>query len=183
MQNVVIARRYAKALILSTNKNSVLENIEKEFIDFVCIINNEKSNLKKLLNNPIFSIKEKKNIIFSIFKTYGLNTMLRNFFFLLINNGRFSMIQSMMKVFLKELNKKLNKSKAIIISANRINKKELDLITNNLSKHLKKVIFPEVLLNKQSIGGVKILVDDLFIDKTIYSNLKTLNLLLKKSSI
>jgi F-type H+-transporting ATPase subunit delta len=183
MENVVVARRYAKALMFSISKIYILEDIEKQFVDFVNIVNNKRSNLKKLLNNPIFSIEEKRNIIFLIFKKYGLNINLRNFFFLLIQNGRLVILESIMGLFLKELNKKLNKSKAIIVSANKINKKELDLITKSLSKHLKKTVFSEISLNKESIGGIKILVDDLFIDKTIYSNLRSLNLLLEESSI
>ncbi len=181
MQNVLIARRYARALIQSVGENSILKIIEEQIGIFLLIMNTENSVLNELMKNPVFSVKERKKIILFICKKYCFKKNLQDFFIFLIIRDRFSFLTLILEAFSTELDIKLKRARSIIVSARKIQDKDAILLLKKLTEKTNKKVLPEFIIDTKVIGGIKVFIDGLSIDQTILTNLERLQQKLKLS--
>jgi F-type H+-transporting ATPase subunit delta len=171
--NEIIAKRYAKALLAACESEKEFAKINKQFTDFIeTIVNNEK--LEKVLISPAISPIKKKNILTKISKKSKLHPILENFFILINDKGRLSIIDDIYTCYQRLLNEKEGIVVARMHLANKISDKETKEISKQLERITGKKIALELIEDKDLIGGVKIQIGGTIYDGSLRNKFQML---------
>ncbi len=168
----MFAKEYAKALYelaLESNSVSEINDNFKILLDGI----NENEDYMKVLTYPKISNSKKKKSIFDVCKS--MNKTFIDFLYVLIDNNRIGNVKDIYNEFKEIIDQNNNVIYAKITSASKLNKAQLSLLANNLSKYFsnKKVIINEVI-DETLIGGVKIVADGKLIDLSLTNRLESL---------
>lgn len=198
MQNrKTIARPYAEAILELSNS----EECEKWFLilkALALITRNEQ--LIHLSKDPLFDNNELTNFIINIVETYislsqrdnlkkqQLNIPFNSFFYgrvknlihVLVSFRRLEIVPEILDHFsdLMDLRKKL--SRVEIRTAFLLTESQTDELIAFLKKKLGKTVSAQIILDRNLIGGVKILVDGMIFNFSIKQRLKKLEFNLLK---
>lgn len=179
----IIARRYAKALRILVGSDDLLQ-IQTEFKSIIILLDN-KSILSNVMQNPAFSIDERKKIIDLLFinKKIITNKKFIDFLYFLIKKDKFIYLKEIFNVYVKDLNKYLNNIKIKIISPSQLNKKFSETLLKSLKLILKKNIIVDFEIEKSILGGIRMEIDGYIFDDTIKNKLILLEKKLISASI
>ncbi len=168
----IIAKRYAKALRILIGSNDLLR-IQEEFKSIIKLLDNNKDILSNIMQNPAFSIDERKKIIDSLFinKKIITNKKFINFLYFLIKKDKFIHVKEIFNIYVEDLNKHLNNIKIKIISPVQLNKKFSETLVNSLKSILNKNIIIDFAIEKSILGGIRMEFDGYVFDDTIKNKL------------
>lgn len=172
-----IAKRYARALFGLIDNSSELELIESDLLNFY---NETKSNnelLKKTLENPAFTLFEKKNVVKSIVEKLGMHSYSAKFLNFLASKSRLDYIYEICSLFRKELDLRIGRVRVSIFSFDKISEEEVFAIKSFFEKFLNKSVICNVKIDKSLLGGFKLEFNGLVFNGTLSAKLE----LLKKS--
>lgn len=169
----IVEKRYAQALFNTTkNKeenaffNNALTDISKLF----------SSNLqfKKILLDPRITSNIKLNILKEIFPEYD-NKMLVNFVGLLLDKNRINIIDGIADEYNKLTALVNNELSIKIISASTLNESEINGIADKYKKmyNAGKINY-ELKIDKELLGGVKVIVGNKIYDGSLKTQLKNM---------
>jgi F-type H+-transporting ATPase subunit delta len=157
----VVEKEYAKALYELAKEQNSINTIEEELKAITNICKDE--DTMKFFTSPSIQIEDKKKVVIKSFKDF--NETLINFIFVLLDNRRFNLLDSIYN----ELKKIILEEKEIIsiklISAKKLDKNQIDKLTLSIRLRFnnKKLII-ENIVDESLIGGIKILANDIEID-------------------
>jgi len=179
-----IARRYAKALRILAGSDELLQ-IQTEFKSVIILLDNNKGILSNVMQNPAFSIDERKKIIDLLFinKKIITNTKFIDFLYFLIKKDKFIYVKEIFNIYVNDLNKYLNNIKVKIISPAQLNKKFSETLLKSLKSILKKNIIVDFEIKKSILGGIRMEFDGYVFDDTIKNKLILLEKRLISTSI
>ena len=168
---------YANALLdLSISKNEVLE-MRNEIKEVKKIIK-ENNDFLLMMHLKTVKIEEKYQIIDKIFNSC-LST-LRSFFKVLIKNNLSFYFYDILKESLYRFDDCLNIEEGTLYISSPLKEEEIDLIKNIVSKKINKQLDMEVLIDKNLIGGFKIVLRNDIFDSSILSRINNFKKALKK---
>lgn len=168
---------YANALLdLSISKNEVLE-MRNEIKEVKKIIK-ENNDFLLMMHLKTVKIEEKYQIIDKIFNSC-LST-LRSFFKVLIKNNLSFYFYDILKESLYRFDDYLNIEEGTLYISSPLKEEEIDLIKNIVSKKINKQLDMEVLIDKNLIGGFKIVLRNDIFDSSILSRINNFKKALKK---
>ncbi len=168
---------YANALLdLSISKNEVLE-MRNEIKEVKKIIK-ENNDFLLMMHLKTVKIEEKYQIIDKIFNSC-LST-LRSFFKVLIKNNLSFYFYDILKESLYRFDDYLNIEEGTLYISSPLKEGEIDLIKNIVSKKINKQLDMEVLIDKNLIGGFKIVLRNDIFDSSILSRINNFKKALKK---
>ena len=168
---------YANALLdLSISKNEVLE-MRNEIKEVKKIIKENKDFLL-MMHLKTVKIEEKYQIIDKIFNSCLLT--LRSFFKVLIKNNLSFYFYDILKESLYRFDDYLNIEEGTLYISSPLKEEEIDLIKNIVSKKINKQLDMEVLIDKNLIGGFKIVLRNDIFDSSILSRINNFKKALKK---
>jgi len=172
IKNLKPAKRYAEALIESSNGNL---SIDKIYEDLSLILNtvNENEDLKNFLNFPPVSKADKKDVLSKIFSD-KVDKPILNFLFLLNENSRLNILDDIFYVFKEFSDDKKNIQKAFITSAYPLNEAQKEKLIIKLQEKTGKIIEPEFGLEGGLIGGFIIKINDTVIDLSLKKRIENL---------
>lgn len=162
VKNIKIAKKYASALFETALEKTAEEKV---YSDIFCIIDTIKSNeqLYKFLTSPLIKISDKKDVVQKLFSAH-IDEITLDFIFVLINAGRFNVINEIYNQFSSIYNEKKNIVKPIIISAVELNEEQKNNLLSKLEAKFDKKIEPEYTINSEIIGGIVVEIGDKTID-------------------
>ena len=171
MKDMVLARRYAKALfeIASEEKNvllyrSGLTNFNKVF--------SVQPDLLSLLSNWDLDVQKRKAIVEWIGKRYSFPKALLHFFFLLLERGRMSLFPSIFRAYETMANARENTVVAQVMTANvEAAEKCLGELSGVLEKITGKKVLCEVEEDSSLIAGLQIRIEDTIYDGSVRAKL------------
>ena len=99
-------------------------------------------------------------------------THYKNWLKILIKSGRSKSIKNSIDEFIKLYNKEKNIISGVAWTTEQIDRKVLKEIESKISKKLDKNVFIENKIDKEIIGGIKLVVEDNIWDNTIKTKLK-----------
>lgn len=164
----LIAKRYAKALIQATNKESDWALIETDLKDLELAYTT--TPLRELFENPVFHPEERLG--FS--KQLGLSPLTLRCLELLIDRNRTSLLPELCKAYIRELDTKLGRIRAKVTTAKALTPEQLLEITGALFKRLGKEVIPETEVYPNVLGGVRAQIGGLVFDSTLESQFSQL---------
>ena len=179
MTSLIIAKRYAKALLEIGQEDGNLEQYGKELAEMAALLT-ESPELESVLSNPAFDLESRMKVLEAILAKTDLSPIVSNFFKLLLERGRFAHARAINEVYAKLVDQVRGITRAQVVSAAPLD----DARVGEISEALKKVAGSEVTLEIKEdpglIGGVVARIGDLVLDGSVRRQLEILKDSLKR---
>lgn len=165
----LVSKRYASALFEVAFENQQYELVNDE-LGFVLNCLQDEPKLYQLLEGPLLSSNEKKEVISAIFKK-NVSKEVFNFLCIVIDKGRESYIESITEEYKVLADSVKNKVDAVAITAVSMDKQDLLKLQVNLSISSGKNVQLQNQIDPTVIGGVLVKIGDKVIDGTVKNRL------------
>ena len=175
-----VSRTYAGALLEIAQQKNILPAIEEE-MGFLANLVKEDRELMLFLNAPGVSKDSKKELVDKVLAG-KLSDVAINFFKVLIDNNRQSLIRDVYQSLVDEIDVINNRQRVKITTSAKLGTDMVQKIKDALAEKFKKVIILDEVIDPKIIGGVVIKVGDLIIDGSLAKDLRNIRekLLLSK---
>ena len=165
-------KQYAKALFEIAKEDKLLQSCKESFDLFMELLNNE-GDFRLLLSSPKITAQNKKDLIKK--SLINVDDNLIYFIFVLLDNGRIDIVSDIYEAFLNLYNEANLVKNVLVLSANKLEEKELKELKVSLEKYYAgyKVIIDNKI-DPSVIGGYHILVNGLSIDLSVKHKIDSL---------
>lgn len=177
MYSHVVARRYAKGLLLSL-KDHDLDEVLSQFKLFARIYGDASEDLKRLCEDPSFSPLDRWAVIKRIAEKAHFDSVFTTFLLLLIEKGRVALIELMYLSFARMVDEAKGRLRVRITSATPVVDEEVDAIKRTLEQVSKKEVVAETFMEKGLWGGIRVETAGALFDGTLKAKLGALESLL-----
>jgi len=159
-----LVARYAKSLFDKSKEENKVDQIFKEFSDFVNLLQKEKI-IWKLWTSMSISISDKENLIL---KKINLSTVLYNFLKILLKKKRQNLIFKINYYYKKIYNREKNIMEIEMVVPFKIEDQFFQEIIKTLENKLNKnIVIKKVTINPEIIGGLILIEEDIIIDLSL----------------
>mgnify|MGYP001161162474 FL=1 len=165
------ASRYSLALYELANENNSIDEVEKQSISFLRLID-ESKDFSSLIKDPTNSVNELQDVINKIAENYKLNSLMSKFLGFLISKRRFFYIKTILQDFVDTCSKKRGEVKAELISSKELSGEQVNKIKDELSQNFEAKIKLDYKYDKSLIGGLVIQVGSIMVDTSIKNKLQ-----------
>lgn len=173
-----LARRYSIALYeLAEEENKFAEY--REEIKSLIEVWEENPELRDFLSNQLVSKETKNEFIDSVFRGKVSDNVL-NFLRLVVDKGRATYLEEILKDFDALGNEKLNIKEGTLHTAHDLTKDQIKLVEKSISERLGQTVHLKVVKDPGLIAGIKVIVNDKIFDNSIIYKLTELKNTLRK---
>ena len=165
------ASRYSLALYELANENNSIDEVEKQSISFLRLID-ESKDFSSLIKDPTNSVNELQDVINKITENYKLHFLISKFLGFLIFKRRFFYVKSILQDFVDTCSKKRGEVKAELISSKELSGEQVTKIKEELSQNFNAKIKLDYKYDKSLIGGLIIQVGSIMVDTSIKNKLQ-----------
>ena len=127
--------RYSRALFEVASESKELDKIESDIKNFYSVLNSSKE-IQSFIQNPTHSLDNQYEAIKILSDKLNFSKNLKNFFYLLIQKRRIFFVKKIIESFLKLCSSKRGEVKASLISSKTLSDKELNEISQDISKFM-----------------------------------------------
>jgi F-type H+-transporting ATPase subunit delta len=170
MAELTIDKVYARALYQVAQELNKEKEIISEAKEVAAIIKSEEG-LRKFINSPIISAKEKKEVLGNIFNEQ-IGQELLNFICILVDKGRTSHFDKIVKTMQQLSREKEGSSAGIIYSVEMLTTYQLEKFQEETGRLLRTNVKLENQIDISLVGGIKILIDGKVIDASYKKRLE-----------
>ena len=170
MQNKIVARRYAKGLMLSLKPTSY-EAVCQQLGDVVQYFSNPSLSLMRIFQNPSFSTTERHIVVEKIIGYGDVCQTLKNFLRLLVLKNRITLLASIHSELTSLVDRELNRSRVRITSAHPMENDEVDALTAALKSYVKSELVTETRVDPSLLAGIKVQISDMVFDSSAKAKL------------
>ncbi|HDM78735.1 MAG TPA: ATP synthase F1 subunit delta [Deltaproteobacteria bacterium] len=179
MKNLILAKRYARALLTIGQEDKKYKKYGEELDVFVGFLK-ENPEVENAISNPRYPVENRQNVLKIIVEKLGLSNAVQRFLALVLEKKRMPYIASICECYHSLVDDLENISRAKIISAVPLEEKALSSITNALEKIVGRKIIAETETDSDIIGGVIAKVGDLVFDGSVKTQLLNIKENLKR---
>ncbi len=179
MKNLVVSRRYAKALILIGKEDGKAESYRDE-LDRVITLFDDNSELEHALTNPLFIKNDRKNVLEAVMGKIGFSEIMQSFLSLLFDKGRIGFLRDVVRLYNDFADELKGIVHASLISATELSSESVAKIKDALTKKTGKNIILDVEQDPSLIGGVVTKIGDLMLDGSVKTQLANMRETLKR---
>jgi len=172
-----LSRPYAKAAFDVAQKEGKIAEWEDRMGKLVEAL--EQSG-DALLRNPAITAANTREIMGAVMDQLGMTTPEKNFINILIDNKRLSLLPWIHEEFVEARKLASGITDVRIITAIPLEPKQLEQLTRSIEKKFNIKAAPKVEVDKELIGGVKIVIGDMVYDDSIKGKLEQLRKHLEK---
>jgi len=179
VKNLVIARRYAKALLLIGQEDGQAETYGSELKGISDFIERQ-NDLARVISNPLYEAASRKKVLQSIVDKLGLTVVMKSFLLMLFDKGRFGFLVNINDFYQKMADELKGVAKATLTSAVKLPEETVEKIRISLSKMTQKNVKLDVRQDPTLIGGIVTQIGDLVLDGSIKTQLLNMRESLKR---
>jgi len=180
--NLIIARRYAKALLTIGKEDGRYKEYGEELNAFAQLLERE-PDLKNAIVNPIYSKDDRRGVLLRVTELIKLSPMVSNFVKLLFDKRRIDAILGISQVYQQLVDQLENISRAQVKIAVPLEEATLSRIRETLEKITGNTVVMEVEEEPAIIGGIIARAGDLILDGSVRTQLQSLTESLKRSEV
>jgi F-type H+-transporting ATPase subunit delta len=176
-----IARRYARALFAlgeETSEPKTLLDELNELVESATVM----PELARVVFTPLHPRSERRAVVAELARRLDHSDELRAFAMLLVDENRMSLLSEIRDALRDLVEQAAGRLRARVISARKLERRELDGLRRVLSKRTKAVVDLETEIDPDLIGGVVVRVGDLLLDGSLRTQLDSLRGSLRKGS-
>ncbi len=173
MKQIILARRYAKALFAVGKQDGKLD----EYNDALQGLNGvfaSDSGLEDALTNPLYPIDVREKVMEGIVASMDVNKVMGNFLNLLVEKKRAGVLPDIADEFQIMVDEEKNISHGSVVSAVELSKELQAKVQATLEKLTGKTVELTTSVDPSIIGGVIAKVGDLELDGSIRTQLASL---------
>lgn len=179
MKNLVIARRYAKALMLIGKEDNKAESYRDELSAFSGLMAANRG-LEQAICNPLYDAGSRRNVLLDIIGRMDLSAVVKSFLLLLFDKGRVRFIGHINEFYHQLVDEWQGVTRASLVSATELTSDTIKRIRDSLSRRVGKEIIVETELDPGLIGGVVTRIGDLVLDGSVRTQLRNMKESLKR---
>ncbi|NEW08904.1 F0F1 ATP synthase subunit delta [Paenibacillus sp. SYP-B3998] len=173
MSDIVVAKRYAKALFEVAREKGVISQVEEELKSVGSAIR-DNADLQKFLNHPNVGTSVKTDLLKQIFEG-KVSEMVANTLQVLIDKGRQSILTALVSDYVKIANEALGQASATVYSALTLTEAQQAEIASQFSKVTGKTIRVENVVEPKLLGGIQVRIGDRLYDGSLAGKLDRLS--------
>ena len=182
MKNLVIAKRYAKALFNLALDGGWVEQYGQELDNFVRLLK-ALPELAEAIQNPLYPEATRKTLFFSVADKAELSPILRSFISLLIEKKRVQHLVEIAEYYHRLIDEHSNVARAQIKAATELDGEIIQDISQTLEQMTGKRIVVEFEQDPSLIGGVVAQIGDLVLDGSVRRQLLNFKESLKRGAL
>ena len=179
MKNLIVARRYAKALLIIGKEDGQAETYRDELDGFAKLMAKEKE-LEQAITNPLYAVSGRKKVLEAVIEKVNISKVMESFFLLLFDKRRFGFIHAINDFYQKLADELKGVLRASLVSASKLPSEIVEKIRTTLSKRTGKDIILQVEQDPSLIGGLVSRIGDLVLDGSIKTQLLNMRKSLKR---
>ncbi|MBU1010400.1 MAG: ATP synthase F1 subunit delta [Bacteroidetes bacterium] len=173
MKNILLAKRYAKALFDLAIEDKVLDAVKAD-MELVTVVMSENRELRKLMTNPVVPPARKKLVMRRIFEQH-LSTLSLAFMDILIRKGREMEIQLIARYFGEFYLDYRHIAVVTLTTATPVDAGLQEKITGIMHQRTGKEIQIDAHIDESLIGGFVLKLDDYQYNASISKVIKRLH--------
>lgn len=166
----MIAVRYAKALYELAQEKNLLDKVFQDIQSIAAILKRDTS-LQNFLENPVVKGEQKKELLKSAFND-KVQPMVSSLLSLLVDKRRESFLFAICIAFIQIYKEKEGYSEVIFTTAMPAAEEAKSILQKQLSEKLKMKVDLKTVVDENLIGGFKLRIDDMLMDKSIATQLE-----------
>jgi F-type H+-transporting ATPase subunit delta len=178
MQEGTVGRRYARALsqALGGAGEDRLTKIEEQLSAVGKALDRRSGDagLRQAMFNPSFAAAQRRDVLAAVAKAHQFDDVTTNFLLLLIEKDRLAELPSIALSFRNEVDAKIGRVRATIVTAKPLDTRELSAIVAGLEKKTGKRVAPDVEVDESVIAGVQARIGGFVYDATVRAQLDRL---------
>ncbi len=179
MTSLIVAKRYARALLEIGREDGKYEEYGRELKEFASLLG-QAPELESVLVNPAFAFDGRKNLLGALLAKTGLSPMVNNFFRLLMDRGRIGAARDINTVYEHLLDEVKGVTRAEVYSAAPLRDADVEKLTAILKKVAGRDVSLKVNEDPSLIGGVVARIGDLVLDGSVKTQLAGLKVSLQR---
>lgn len=172
------AKIYAQAFYESARTVGVLPDVIKD-IEILQSVEPTKIKEFSYFSNPTVELSVKNEIITAVSQELNLCPQTLNLLKILIENGKFKILGSILKDVVSLYNKDANIAEITVETVQKLNKTQDNLLKKKLSELFKKEIKINYVISPEILGGLVIKNGTILIDLSLKNQLKKIEQLMK----
>ena len=182
MRNLVIAKRYAKALFNLALQAGGVEQYGQELDQFVKLLG-ELPELADGIQNPLYPEATRKSLFRTVADKAGMPPIIKSFVDLLIEKKRLQYLPDIADYYHRLMDEHANVARAELKAATQLDDKVIGEIAKTLEKVTGKKIVVEFSKDPSLIGGVVAQIGDLVLDGSVRRQLDGFKETLKRGAL
>lgn len=179
MTNLILARRYAKALLLLGKEENQYKEYGEILKDFASTLRANEP-LADALMNPIYPLKERRAVLEKVISITEMPKMVTSFLLLLMNKRRLSMLEAIIEIYDQLIDEMENIARARVKAATELSDDDAESVKKVLEQITGQSVRMEMEVDPDLIGGVVAQVGDLVLDGSIRRQLLNIKESLKR---
>jgi len=165
-----ICRRYANALILSSEDENELKKITQNFEHFNKVLKTS-NDLLSCIKNPLINSQKKALVLKKICKSFSYNQFFQGFICVLTKHGKINLQEKIFNEYKRIIDLKGGLTEIIVTTSEPLNKDVEQKLKKKLSESLKLKVKLTKIIDKDIIGGIIIKIKSIMIDNSIKTKL------------
>ena len=165
-----ICKRYANALILSSQDRNELKIITENFEHFNKVLRTS-DDLSTFIKNPLVNSQKKSFVLKKICKSFSYNKFFQGFIGVLTKHGKINLQEKILNEYKRIIDLKAGLTEIIVTTSEPLHKEVEQKLKKKLSDSLKLKIKLTKIIDKEIIGGIIIKIKSIMIDNSIRSKL------------
>lgn len=183
MSNRSLAKRYARALFAIAEEENLIEQFNSELDALSEAFSQNDGELLTALTTPVFKLQERKQVAQVVTEKMGLQGIVQNFIFILLEKDRMALHFEIAQVFRSMADAKVGRVRAKVQTAQALSEAEQSEIRTTLAQSIQtdqENLVIEFSVNEELIGGVWAKIGDTTYDATVRSKLQDMKVTLLK---
>jgi F-type H+-transporting ATPase subunit delta len=179
MKNLIIARRYAKALLLIGKEDGQAETYRDE-LDMISGLIQKEHELEQAICNPLYDVEGRRKVLKAIIDKLNPTKIMSSYLLLLFDKGRIGFLNNISEFYQKLADELKGIARASLVSAIELSSETVEKIRSALSKRTGKEVMLEVEQDPELIGGIVTRIGDLVLDGSVKTQLLSMRESLKR---
>ncbi|MDY0361615.1 MAG: ATP synthase F1 subunit delta [Desulforegulaceae bacterium] len=182
MKNIVVGRRYAKALMLIGQSDNKVDEYAKE-ISAVAEVFESNKTLSDFLLNPVYGRSDRRQLLLKVVESLSVSDTMKAYVMLLFDKRRIGLVSEINENYQKLADEIKNIGRAVITSASPLSEDTVDKLKNALSAKTGKQVEVELRNDPGIIGGIITVIGDLVYDGSIKTQLENMKESFKRGEV
>lgn len=182
MKNLIIAKRYSRALFNLAEEEKAIEQYGKELDEFNDVLK-QYPDLGNALRNPLYPGATKKALFQKVTADSEMSPVMKSFLNLLIEKKRIQHLPDISDYYHRLIDEHSNIARAMVKAAIKLQQPELDDIAATLEKKVGKKIVVEFQQDQSLLGGVFAQIGDFVLDGSVKRQLLNFKESLKRGAV
>lgn len=178
MNNSVVPRRYAQALLMIAVEHQAFDNFQEE-LEAVLQVLVEENKLYTALLSPRLQPQEKK-LLLKKYLDGKISPLIENFLYLIVDKKRENFLPDIIQQYYKYADETRNIVEAEVYSAVSLTDKDYHKLEKRLSQAAGKKVRLKNIVDSTLLGGIVIKIGETVIDGSIVKRLALLKSHLQK---